>query len=93
LGGATGRSSSCLAVQDLWRVNAATIGLGSTSESLNVGNHGGRDYRRRHHASSRNAATNRIGLLSYGGNITQGAIINVRDLGLITSGNIDGHIR
>jgi filamentous hemagglutinin family protein len=86
--GSSACASACLAVYDLYRIAAPTIGIG-TDDSSNLPGAisvsgitvGGTT------ATDRNATTTRIGLLT-GGAVTQTNPINVQDLGVVAGGAI-----
>jgi filamentous hemagglutinin family protein len=88
VGSSTCASSPCLAVYDLYKIVAPTVGIG-TEDSINLPGAisvsgitvGGAT------ASDRNAATTRIGLLA-GGAVTQTNPIIVQDLGVVAGGAI-----
>ncbi len=83
----------CLLVRDLYRVNSATVAIGSTDSAIVTGDiyvagisvDGAA-------ASNRHANTTRIGLLSNvagTATVTQGGVINVQDLGVEAGGAIN----
>jgi filamentous hemagglutinin family protein len=86
--GATG-CSDCLAITNLYRVNAPTIGIGSTSSTkpgaITVA--GVTAPGQTALVTDRNTNTTRIGLLS-GAGVTQTGTIDVQDLGVVAGGAV-----